>query len=225
MKGVIKEIILSRGADICGVAGIERFVEAPHGYSPQGIFSDCKSVVVFGVALPKGLTKINPRLIYGHFNSNSVEYTDAIAFNASKELEARLNCMAIPFPCDSPYEFWDERKKEGKGLLSMKHLAVAAGLGTIGKNSLFLNSRYGNLLTLGAILLDIPIESDELSQSICLDKCTKCIDSCPVHAISGEGVDQYLCRNYTYGKTNRGFDTVDCNQCRTVCPMKFGEIN
>ncbi|MFV0397429.1 MAG: hypothetical protein ACK5JU_05385, partial [Bacteroidales bacterium] len=102
---------------------------------------------------------------------------------------------------------------------------VAAGLGTIGKNSLFFNSRYGNLLTLGAILLDIPIESDELSQSICLDKCTKCIDGCPVHAISGEGVDQYLCRNHTYGKTSRGFDTVDCNQCRTVCPMKFGEIN
>lgn len=23
-------------------------------------------------------------------------------------------------------------------------------------------------------------------------------------------------------KTARGFDTVDCNRCRTVCPMRFG---
>ena len=35
-------------------------------------------------------------------------------------------------------------------------------------------------------------------------------------------VDQKRCRINTYGKTARGFDTVDCNNCRTVCPMRFG---
>lgn len=27
---------------------------------------------------------------------------------------------------------------------------------------------------------------------------------------------------HTYGKNKRGFSTVDCNQCKTVCPMRFG---
>lgn len=27
-------------------------------------------------------------------------------------------------PCDNPYEYWDEEKLQGKGLISMKHTAV-----------------------------------------------------------------------------------------------------
>ena len=27
----------------------------------------------------------------------------------------------------------------------------------------------------------------------------------------------------SYGTNARGFGTVDCNQCSTVCPMRFGE--
>ena len=32
---------------------------------------------------------------------------------------------------DGPYEHWDSDKLEGRGLLSMKHMAVQAGLGTL----------------------------------------------------------------------------------------------
>ena len=35
-------------------------------------------------------------------------------------------------------------------------------------------------------------------------------------------VVQKRCRLNTYGKTPRGFDTVDCNNCRTVCQTRFG---
>ena len=36
-----------------------------------------------------------------------------------------------PIPCDEPYEFWDDEKKHGRGILSLKHAGVLAGLGTI----------------------------------------------------------------------------------------------
>lgn len=58
IENQIKEILLSRGADICGIAGIDRFVGAPTGFSPRDVFSDCRSVIVFGVSMPKGLTKV-----------------------------------------------------------------------------------------------------------------------------------------------------------------------
>ena len=35
-------------------------------------------------------------------------------------------------------------------------------------------------------------------------------------------VVQKLCRNNAYGKTKRGFDTVESNVCRTVFPMRYG---
>lgn len=34
-------------------------------------------------------------------------------------------------------------------------------------------------------------------------------------------VDKLALRT-AYGKTVRGFDTVECNKCRTICPRRFG---
>ena len=104
----------------------------------------------------------------------------------------------------------------------MKHAAVQAGFGALGKNSLLLNSRYGNLLTVGAILTDMKIESDPLAESICIKGCDLCIRNCPVQALDGIGANQKSCRPNAYGKTERGFGTVECNKCRTVCPRRFG---
>lgn len=219
----IKEIIRSFGADVCGIANINRFVEAPEGFSPIDLYPDCKSVITFGVALSKGLAKVDPHIIYSHYNSLSCVTVDNIAFLSAKKLETLYPCHAVPIPCDSPYEYWDSENLEGRGLMSMKHAAVLSGLGSIGKNSLLLHPVYGTLLTIGVILTDMELESDELSENICLKNCTKCIDSCPTGAIDKGQVDQRLCRRIAFGTTKRGYATIECNQCRLVCPMKHGK--
>ncbi len=224
MKKQIKEFVLSLGADVCGVANIDRFSEAPVGFHPQDIFPGCQSVIVFGIALPKGLTRVEPRLIYGYFNNSICPEVDKVALNAAKEMERLYGGYAVPLPSDAPYEYWDPKKMEGRGLISMKHAAVLAGLGTLGKSTLLLNDKYGNLLTLGAILTDLDLESDPLAQNICIDSCSLCIQSCPVQALNGDWANQAKCRPNTYGTNARGFDVVNCNQCRTVCPMRYGKL-
>lgn len=219
VKEQIREIVLSYGADLCGFANIDRFDNAPSGFKPTDIYCNCKSVISYAVALPQGLTKINPRLIYGHFNNMSCPEADIIAFKSSKKIEDNFRCIAIPIPCDSPYEYWDAENMEGRGLLSMKHMAVQAGLGSIGKSSLFLNKQYGNMITLGALLTNLDLPSDPLSERLCIDSCHRCIDACPVKAIKNGKVNQKSCRENTYGKTKRGFDTVNCNKCRVLCPL------
>lgn len=224
MNDIIKQLILSCGADVCGIAGIERFSDVPIGFSPCDIYKDCKSVITIGIAIPKGLTKVESRIIYGHFNGNSCIEVDRVALKAAKELEKRFGCFAVPLPCDSPYEYWDSDTFTGRGLISMKHAAVFSGLGSLGKNTLLINPVYGNLLTIGAILTDLELESDELCSDLCINCCTRCLDSCPVHAIQNGSVNQKLCRNYAYGETERGFSTVECNRCRSVCPLKYGKV-
>lgn len=222
MKNQIKELILNLGADDCGVANIDRFSEAPAGFHPRDIFPDCQSVIVFGIALPKGLTKVEPRLIYGHFNEGSCPDVDWIAFKGAKEIERICGGYAVPIPADGPYEYWDAEKMEGRGLISMKHAAVLAGLGALGKSTLLLNEVYGNMLTLGAILTDLVLASDPLAESICIEGCNLCIQNCPSQALDGYRADQSKCRPNTYGTNARGFSTVNCNRCRVVCPMRFG---
>lgn len=220
----IKEIVKSLGADVCGIGNIDRFVNAPSGFSPIDIFPNCKSVIAFGVALPKGIFKVDPKLIYAHFNGDVIcRNVDDIAFKASVKIENELKILAIPMPCDAPNDYWEVDTMTAKGMISMKHTAIACGLGQLGKSTLLINPTYGNRLTIGAILTDANLESDVLCENICIEGCNKCVKSCPVGAIQNRNVVQGLCRPNTYGQTARGFGTVECNTCRNVCPVKNGK--
>lgn len=221
-KEVIREKILGLGVDVCGFGGAERFAEAPINFRPIDLYPDCKSVIAVGIALPKGLLRVESRLIYGHFNADVVHKVDEVVLSAAKIIEKEYDGICVPIPSDDPYEYWETETMTGKGLLSMKHVAVACGIGQIGKSSLLLNRKYGNRLTLGAVLTNLDFESDPLCENICLPECSKCLDSCPVLAIQNKSVTQMKCRQNTYGKTTRGFDTVDCNKCRSECPVRDG---
>lgn len=222
MKEEIRKMILDLGADVCGFARIDRFDGVPKDYHPRSIWKGCETAVVFGVALPKGLFEIGSRLVYARFNDKAIEKVDSLAYEAALAIERDYPVKAIPVPCDTPYEYWDADSLIGRGLVNMKQAAVLAGLGSIGKSQLFINRAFGNRLTIGMLLLDIALESDELSEELCLPGCSICVNGCPVGAIGAEGVDQKKCRQHTYGKTARGFDTVECYRCRSLCPLKYG---
>ncbi len=224
MKDTIRILATGLGADVCGFAAIGRFKDAPKGFSPLDLYARCRSVIVFGVALPKGLFQIDPRLIYHHFHETVIHRKiDQIALELARTLEKQYTCHALPIPCDDPYEYWDAEAMEGRGLLSMKHAAVLAGLGTLGKNTLLLNRAFGNRLNIGVVLTDMELPSDPLAETVCIQGCTKCTDSCPVGAIQNGTVVQKLCREFAYGaKTAKGNGTTSCNRCRTVCPLALG---
>lgn len=219
MKERIKELFATLGADVCGVAAIERFGNAVEGFSPKDIYYNCKSVIVFGIALPKGLLSVSPQYVYSHYNKKSIIKVDDIAFKASKLLESDYKCVAVPIPCDSPYDYWNENEMEGKGLISVKHAAVQAGIGSIGKSSLLINKDYGNRLTIGVVLTNLELNSDEYASELCIKGCNRCISECPAGAIGESKVIQKNCRLNTYGTNSRGFEVTNCNNCRLVCPI------
>ena len=37
----VKEIMFALGADLCGIASIDRFADAPKGYHPLDVFPAC----------------------------------------------------------------------------------------------------------------------------------------------------------------------------------------
>lgn len=222
MKERIKKIIEALGAEICGIANVERFINAPSGFHPTDIYVNCKSVIVFAKCIPKGLAYVNPRIVYSAATEISLNEIDHISYLASIEIE-KLGGIAVPIPSDSPYDYWDEVNMEGRGLLSMRHAAVLAGLGSMGKNTLVINEKYGNMINIGAILTNLDLESDPLSKEMCISSCHLCINNCPQKALNGFTVNQKLCREFTYTNNRRGFSVCNCNKCRVVCPRTFGE--
>ncbi len=223
-KQAIKALLLNLGADVCGIASAEGFKDAPPGFHPRDIFSGCRSAVVFAIALPSVLYDADTRIVYNHANHLSLSEIDRITLAACRKLEAEgFKCM--PVPCDSPYEHWEPERLHGRGILSMRHAAVLAGIGSMGKNTLVMNRMYGNRLNIGAFLTDIFLESDPKAEQLCLESCRRCLAACPQKALDGVTVRQDLCRPYTYATNARGYSVCNCNRCRTACPFARGNIS
>jgi len=218
----IKKRAIKYGADICGVAPAARFMDAPKGFHPCDIYPDCKSVVVFAAHFPLSTLQAKTNAPYTLVRNKMVDKLDAISFNVSSELETE-GVVSVPIPSADPYEYWDADRTHGRGILSLKHAGVLAGLGVLGKNTLLINERFGNMIWLGAILVAIDLEPDPIaSYEGCVSACTLCIDSCPQHALDGITIDQKLCRERSNRYTHGGGWILSCNICRKVCPCHTG---
>ena len=89
-----------------------------------------------------------------------------------------------------------------------------------------MNPDYGNMVYLGAVLVDAELEQDELMEDFdCIPGCKKCITSCPVSAIENNSVNQKLCRKQSFFQVGRGWDLYNCSECRIKCPLRLGKIN
>ena len=217
-----KKRIIQYGADICGVAPVTRFVDAPRGFHPCDIYPDCRSVIVFASHFPLSTLQAKTNAPYTLVRDRMVDKLDGISFCVSGDLEAE-GVVSVPIPSADPYEYWDAGRRHGKGILSLKHAGVLAGLGVLGKNTLLVNERFGNMIWLGAILLSVDLEADQIaSYEGCISGCTLCIDSCPQHALDGIAIDQMLCRERSNSYTDGGGLVLSCNICRKVCPYHKG---
>jgi epoxyqueuosine reductase QueG len=217
-SGTIKKRMNQYGADLCGIAPVARFVNAPKGFHPCDIYPDCKSAIVFASRFPLSTLQAETNAPYTLVRNKMVEKVDWISFNVSNELETE-GLVSVPIPSADPYDYWDADRTHGRGIMSLKHAGVLAGLGVLGKNTLLMNERFGNMIWLGAILVSIDLKPDPIaSYEDCCSECTLCIDSCPQHALDGITIDQKLCRERSISYNYGGGWVLSCNICRKICP-------
>ena len=218
----IKEVIKGLGADLCGIAPIERFTKAPKGFHPTDIYEECKSVVVFTKRLPVESLFATSCVPYTYVNDIITRKVDELGFEIALKLEDQ-GIKAVPIPSDDPYEYWEPENLYGRAILSLRHAGYLAGLGVLGKNTLLINNEFGNMIQIGAILVPYELEGDEIATyEGCPSDCYLCIESCPADALDGKTVDQKLCRPHSNYRTEKGYILKKCNECRKVCPSYRG---
>ncbi|MBN1579976.1 MAG: epoxyqueuosine reductase [Anaerolineae bacterium] len=118
---------------------------------------------------------------------------------------------------------------------SERHTAYAAGLGTFGLCD-GLITPVGKAMRTGSVVarLSIPPTPRPYTdhRAYCLfysqGTCGKCIDRCPVGALSKAGHDKVKCSRHlnpttaNYVKENYGFDGYGCGLCQTGVPCESG---
>ncbi|WP_243345987.1 4Fe-4S double cluster binding domain-containing protein [Parabacteroides sp. FAFU027] len=214
----IKKYAFDQGADLCGIASIDRFDDFPKGFHPKDVYKETQSVISIVCKIPEMPLYIDTPSPYTAIEEIALTKVSQIAFAITNYIEKKgYSAILIP---SVPYDYWDADTLTGKGILSLKHIGYKAGIGRIGKNALLCNEKYGNLIKLGAIITNAVLESDDLiDKEYCNEKCRLCIDSCPVNAIDENyHVSQKKCREYSEIKNKRGVEIYSCKECRKVCP-------
>jgi len=109
--------------------------------------------------------------------------------------------------------------------LNLKQQAVAAGLGSWGKNAMLLHPQFGPWLR----LMSVKVSGSNLSTTgpgrdnhsenpLCKD-CTACIDACPLGILEPYYLrDSHSCLAHTDRSPQPG-KIVCCDRCWTVCPV------
>jgi epoxyqueuosine reductase len=103
------------------------------------------------------------------------------------------------------------------GLMSLKMLAKAAGLGWQGRSLLIVSPLYGPIHRWIGVLTDMKMRGDTAIPNQCGD-CTLCVEKCPVGALNPVEFDDHpACREDVLDiKLCKGDD--GCAVCLTVCP-------
>jgi epoxyqueuosine reductase len=131
-------------------------------------------------------------------------------------------------------EEWDIVKIKEKGISnwSEKHIAYAAGLGTLSFSGNLI-SEHGVAVTTGSIVTSLVLPASQRTAenpySNCLfyatGTCKACAARCPVGAITENGHDDIKCANHFFvlqklgKKYNMG--RVGCGMCMTKVPCEF----
>ena len=117
--------------------------------------------------------------------------------------------------------------------ISDHHWAVRAGLGWIGRNTLFVHSRYGSYCFLGEIVTSAVADNyDKIYSADQCGECNRCVQACPNNAIKTSSfgtamVDARRCTSYNTIENRadtlpEGLDTkgyaFGCDICQSVCP-------
>ncbi len=218
----IKKMIMESGADLCGIASVDRFDDAPKGFHPTDVLPSCKSVVVFAKKFLHGTLQCKSTIPYTIIRNILSDKMDKMAVQICTELENQ-GVIAIPTGTNGPTEF-DASTGRFRNIVSAKHCAVKAGLGRIGKNTLLITPKYGNMVWLSVILTDALLEADiVLEGSPCADGCNLCVEVCPVKTVGNPELKQMDCWNYAFGEENGGDFRIKCFKCRAICPNCLGE--
>jgi epoxyqueuosine reductase len=211
----LKEHARRQGADLVGIASIDRFEEvAPHEH-PASILPEAKSVIVLAREIPRGALRgieegttwwaatdvLAPRISYEvcrFLEGERWEGVPIYPLSLARWPEGVAVAPDKPAPNVTP---------------SFTYGAVAAGLGEIGYCRVFLTPEFGHRQQLGMVITDAELRPDPLSEDrVCegLD-CAACIGGCPLGAISAEETEgvSVAGREATVGKIN----FTACRKC------------
>jgi len=159
-------------------------------------FPVARSVIVFGREVPVPVYRLPPK----EKTRGMLRIAEALD-NTTVLLAARLKAKevpALPVPL-----YLSVRIADGKvqGVVRLKQVAAAGGIGSPGMNTVLLNPRFGPRLLLSGVVTGRNVAEsrhterspERIKAPVCMG-CGRCVSVCPAGAIGPECIDAFRCR-------------------------------
>jgi len=192
--------------------------------NPSHLLPGCKSIIL--LALPyfvpfrpeAPLLDIGPR-------GRVARFAQGIDYHILLESKARKLVNCIKRETGASFSF---RIQVDKTPLVERALAKKAGLNT-GLNQFIFSPDYGSWISLGEILLDLPLPLFLSDDHLSCQECGKCFQACPTGAISsGQLMNPRKCISFltqTKGTIPSSYRPLmgtwlyGCDSCQEACPL------
>lgn len=168
-KEALKEYALNEaGANMIGIASIERFDDCPPDFHPHRLNDRARTVIVVGLRILRGSmrgfeqgTSRIPYNTYGYGGIDHIHMRDTLyrlgGYIEDHGFEA---VPTLPWTGMPPLE----------PIINHRLAAVAAGLGEIGYSKVLLTDKFGPMQRPGIMLTDAEIEPDPIKEPGICDK-------------------------------------------------------
>lgn len=242
----IVKITFAEGFNLCGITTCDEFTEQYNNFkqwlndgygsmlpylsrnlelrrNPKLLMEGAQSIIVCAVNYRNTLSNGYPTQFDGAKVASYALTTD-YHFTLKQMLQRILQRLQKLYPNITGRCFTDTAP------LLEKSLAVRAGLGRIGRNSLLITPQYGSFVLLGEILINDTIDYYDapLDWEPC-GECHLCQKLCPVSAINNNRtIDPRRCISARTLESERGtlstFGWVcGCDECQSRCPHNIGK--
>lgn len=231
----VKSAARACGADLVGIASLDRFAGAPPQMDPRHIFPDARSAIVLGVRILKGVLRgveegtyfiAYPALGYAGINwvrmpmllwefcarIEDAGYEAVPIPNIDHWSNANLHSKNMGHGADMRPE-WSRPVAPGKPapdvFPNLRIAAFAAGLGELGWSRLLLTPEFGPRQRLMMVLTDAELEPDPLyaGPRLC-DRCMLCVKECAGGALSRTASERFT----VAGRTIE-WSAIDYDRC------------
>ena len=200
----VKRFAEACGADMAGIANIERFEGCPIQMDPRQIMPEAKSVIAMAFRVMRGsLRGVEEGTFFSNYSSMGYGgltylYIPMAVINICRRIEDE-GYEAIPYGHQSdwrnignegdPREGFSRPVAPGRAapdvMVHLRMAAFLAGLGEIGYSKMLLTPRFGPRQRVGIIITELELEPDELYSGPALcNRCMACVEQCPAGAIS-----------------------------------------
>jgi epoxyqueuosine reductase QueG len=181
------------GADLVGIAPIERFAGIPEQHHPSSIFPEAKSVIVLGRRITRGTirgieegTQFDLYNLYGYAWLED-RFLSMLTFKVCEYLEDN-RWEAVPLfnlPVETPVMGIPVRpgRPAPNVTVDFNDAAIRAGIGEINYLRLFITKEFGPLQRFQIILTDAALEGSTISLEPVSDAKPEMAGFCPLKAI------------------------------------------